>query len=121
MKPKNPPGRRVALGKTSEVDLPFREVHPVILDFIQGQIEAFDQDHGGGIFVRKDSRGYNLIREEDGIPVARLRPKGEGLFQVLYWNAYQDRWRPVGESGSALSLADALEFIADDPMECFWQ
>jgi Protein of unknown function (DUF3024) len=121
MKPKNPPGRRVPQGSTAATDPPVREVRAVILDFIQGQIEAFDEQHGGGIFVRKDSRGYTLIREEDGIPVARLRPRGEGLFQVLYWNPYQDRWRPVGELGTALALSEALEFIADDPMECFWR
>ncbi len=121
MKPKNPPGRRVPQSNVSATEPQLREPRAVILDFIQGQIEAFDAEHGGGIFVRKDSRGYTLIREEDGIPVARLRPRAEGLFQVLYWNPYQDRWRPVGQFGTALPLNEALEFIADDPMECFWR
>jgi hypothetical protein len=93
----------------------------VILDFVQGQIEAFDVDHGGGIVVRKDSRGYTLIREIDEMPVARLRPGGEGLFEVYCWSPDRDRWRPVGEFGTTLSLDDALEFIADDPMDCFWR
>jgi hypothetical protein len=55
------------------------------------------------------------------MPVARLRARSQGRFEVLYWNSYHDRWRPVGSFGRALPLADALEFIADDPMECFWR
>ena len=121
MKFKNPPDRRVRQDSTAAADPPGREVRAVILDFVQGQIEAFDEQHGGGIFVRKDPRGYTLIRQDDGLPVARLRPGKEGLFEVLYWNPYQDRWRPVGDFGTALALDEALEFIAEDPMDCFWR
>ena len=121
MKSKNPPDRRVRQDSSAATDQPGREVRAVILDFVQGQIEAFDEQHGGGIFVRKDTRGYTLIRQDDGVPVARLRPGKEGLFEVLYWNPYQDRWRPVGNFGTALALDDALEFIAEDPMDCFWR
>jgi hypothetical protein len=121
MKSKNPPDRRVQQDSTVAADASGRTGRAVILDFVQGQIEAFDEQHGGGIFVRKDPRGYTLIREDDGMPVARLRPRKEGLFEVLYWNPYQDRWRPVGHFGTALSLDDALEFIAEDPMDCFWR
>ncbi len=53
--------------------------------------------------------------------MARLRPKGQGLFEVLYWNPYHDRWRPVGSFGTVLALDQALEFIADDPLDCFWR
>jgi hypothetical protein len=121
MKSKNPPDRRVQQDSTVTTDTLGGEGRAVILDFVQGQIEAFDEQHGGGIFVRKDPRGYTLIRADDGVPVARLRPGKEGLFEVLYWNPYQDRWRPVGNFGTALSLDDALEFIAEDPMDCFWR
>ena len=48
-------------------------------------------------------------------------PKGQGLFEVLYWNPYHDRWRPVGSFGTVLALDQALEFIADDPLDCFWR
>ena len=42
-------------------------------------------------------------------------------FEVLYWSAFRERWRPVGPfGGMVLSLIDALEFIAKDPMDCFW-
>src|SRR4029077_3762327 len=118
---KNPPGRRVRRGGISPTGPSDQNGRAVILDFVQSQIEAFNQVHGGGVFVRKDSRGYTLIREDDGMPVARLRAKSQGRFEILYWNSYHDRWRPVGSFGRALSLDDALEFIADDPMECFWR
>lgn len=94
---------------------------PIILDFIQSRIELFNDEHGGGVSVRKDARGYTLMREEDGIPVARLRPKGQGLFEILYWNPFHERWRPVGSFGTVLSLDESLEFIADDPLDCFWR
>ena len=47
--------------------------------------------------------------------------ESEGQFEILYWNPYYDRWRPVGSWGSILALRDALEFIAEDPMDCFWR
>ena len=121
MKSKNPPGRRVRRGTAPVTDPPAPGGRAVILDFIQSQIEAFNDQHGGGVSVRKDARGYTLMREEDGIPVARLRPKGQGLFEVLYWNPYHERWRPVGSFGTVLALDQALEFIADDPLDCFWR
>ena len=31
--------------------------------------------------------------------------RGQGQFEVLCWNPYHDRWRPVGSFGTALSLA----------------
>jgi len=33
----------------------------------------------------------------------------------------QDSWQPVGMMGTTvLALDDALDFIARDPMDCFW-
>jgi hypothetical protein len=120
MKSKNLPGRRVRQVKGPATG-PLKPVgRAVILDFIQSRIEAFNQEHGGGVSVRKDSRGYTLIREDDAVPVARLRPSSQGQFELLYWNPYHDRWRPVGTFGTFLPLEEALEFIAEDPMECFW-
>jgi hypothetical protein len=121
MKSKNPVGRRHRSGGATAADPPVASGQPIILDFIQSQIEAFNDEHGGGVSVRKDARGYTLMRDDDGIPVARLRPKGQGLFEVLYWNPYHERWRPVGSFGTVLGLKQALEFIADDPLDCFWR
>lgn len=102
-----------------------REEHTdraVVLDFVQSRIEAFNEQQGGGVVVRKDAHGYTLIRIDTGMPIARLRPHDKGdRFEVLYWSAFRERWRPVGDfGGMVLSLVDALEFIANDPMDCFW-
>ena len=121
MKSKIPPGRHLRRSDVPAMPHSARGDRAIILDFVQSRIEAFNLQHGGGIFVRKDSRGYTLIRDDDGMPVARLRPKNQGQFEVLYWNSYHDRWRPVGTFGTALALEDALEFIAEDPMDCFWR
>jgi len=95
----------------------------VVLDFVQSRIEAFNAERGGGVSVRKDPRGYTLLRFDDGSPIARLRPKGSGdRFEILYWSVVSERWRPVGPfGGMVLALPDALEFIANDPMDCFWR
>jgi hypothetical protein len=121
MKSKHPPSRSVRRGQPRAAKTRPVSGRAVILDFVQSQIEAFNVEHGGGVFVRKDARGYTLAREDDGLPVARLRPKGQGLFEVLYWSPYHERWRPVGSFGTILSLGQALEFIADDPLDCFWR
>lgn len=121
MKSKPTTGRRVGRGKIPTADPSAHRGEPIILDFIQSQIEVFNDEHGGGVSVRKDPRGYTLMREDDNIPVARLRPKGQGLFEILYWNPYHERWRPVGSLGTILGLKPALEFIADDPLDCFWR
>jgi hypothetical protein len=94
----------------------------VVLDFIQCRIEAFNQEQGGGVAVRKDAHGYTLVDQDTGAPVARLRPRENGnRFEVLYWSPFRERWRQVGPfGGMILSLDDALEFIANDPMDCFW-
>jgi hypothetical protein len=124
MKPKKPipPGAsrvRSSNARGTGVD-PSRAV---VLDFVQSRIEAFNSQHGGGVSVRKDGHGYTLLRIEDGSPIARLRRKGSGdRFEILYWSVMSDRWRPVGPfGGMILALSDALEFIANDPMDCFWR
>jgi hypothetical protein len=121
MKPKNSLGRRARSATKPAPGSEGKRKPAVILDFVQSRIEAFNREHGGGVFVRKESRGYNLMREEDALPVARIRPRTRGQFEVLYWSPYDDRWRPVGPLGKGLSLDDALELIADDPMDCFWR
>jgi hypothetical protein len=91
------------------------------LDITQSRIEAFNAAHGGGVIVRKDAHGYSLFREDTGVPVARLRPARSGnLMEVLWWS-HRDRWESIGDFGGvSLPLEEALDYIADDPMGCFW-
>jgi hypothetical protein len=119
MKPKNPTNRRVRNRPGAPISQARRSV---IIDFIQRRIEAYNDELGGGVSVRKDRDGYTLIREDAGTPMARLRPDSrEGSFEVLCWSKGSGRWRPVGEWGTSFgSLDEALDFIANDPMDCFW-
>jgi hypothetical protein len=92
-----------------------------ILDITQGRIEAFNAAHGGGVVVRRDAHGYSLFREEDGAPVARLRPLLSGSLMEILWWSHRDRWESIGEFGGVrMPLDEALNYIADDPMGCFW-
>lgn len=94
---------------------------PVILDFVESRIAAFHDNRGGGVGVRKDRHGYTLFQDSCGEPVARLRPRADGRFAVLYWSVFTERWKSVGDFGDVvLGLDDALEYIATDPMDCFW-
>lgn len=62
--------------------------------------------------VRKAGGGYGLYREENGRPVARLKPDGKGGFQVQKWGYPRERWQPLlPGSPVVLPLEDALEFI----------
>jgi hypothetical protein len=119
-KPTKPRPRRGAASIRGKPDEPGRAI---VLDFIQSRIESFDLEHGGGVTVRKDAHGYTLSRLDNGMPLARLRPRESGhRFEVLYWSPFSERWRPIGPFGGMfLSLTDALEFIATDPMDCFWR
>ena len=38
------------------------------------RIEAYNEAQDGGVIIRRASKGYSLFVEEDGSPVARLRP-----------------------------------------------
>ena len=124
MKSKKPPNRRIQnSGAASPARDSEQSGEAIILDFNQSRIEAFNQEQGGGVSVRKDMKGYTLIREDTGRPVARLRARDKhGNFEVLYLGFGSDRWRKVGDlGGTILALDDALEFIAEDPMDCFWR
>jgi hypothetical protein len=123
MKSKKPTSPRARRRPASSSGQTLDEGKAVILDFVQSRIEAFNVEQGGGVTVRKDPHGYTLLYEESGMPIARLRPRGTGdRFEVLYWSPFRERWLPVGMfGGMVLSLRDALEFIAKDPMDCFWR
>jgi hypothetical protein len=118
-KPTNQSGRRGGLARSRPSSA---SSGSVIINFIQRRIEAYNNELGGGVAVRKNRDGYTLIRQDTGSPLARLRPiTSEGSFAVLCWNKSSGRWRPVGEWGVSFpSLDEALDFIASDPLDCFW-
>jgi len=123
MKSKNASNRRTPERAGASPSRTKRRGTTVILDFVQSRIEAYNREQGGGVSVRKDAHGYTLIRDDTGMPVARLRPKEKARrFEVLRWSSSHDCWRPVGMIGTTvLSLDEALDFIAQDPMDCFWR
>jgi hypothetical protein len=92
------------------------------LDLTLARIEAYNEAHGGGVMVRKVANGYTLIRESTREPLARLRPIGsDDRWDVLWWS-HRDRWESIGDFGGIqLPLEEALDYIADDPMGCFWR
>jgi hypothetical protein len=89
-------------------------------DKILARIEAFNAAEGGGVLIRKASGGYSLFRE-DQKPVARLRPTGRGDQVEVMWWSHRDRWDQIGDFGPmVMPLEQALQYIARDPMGCFW-
>lgn len=65
--------------------------------------------------MRKAARGYTLLSERTGAPIARLRPAGNGdAVQVLWWNG--ERWGASGPLGIAtMALDRALDHVASEP------
>jgi len=85
------------------------------------RIEAFNEANGGGVIIQKAAKGYSLFREDTGRPVARLRPTGKGDQVEVMWWSHRDKWDQIGDFGPMLmSLDEALEYVAKDPMGCFW-
>ena len=84
-------------------------------DPMRERIEGFNQAHGGGVSVHKARRGYSLLSERTGTPLARLKPTGEAdKVQVLWWNG--QRWGALGPFGIAtMPLNAALDYIASEP------
>lgn len=88
-----------------------------ILDCILG----FNQKEGGGVAVRKAGRGYSLFREDNGRPIARLRPTGDGDRVEVMWWSHRGKWEEIGDFGPmVMPVNKALDYIARDPCGCFW-
>ena len=79
MKSKKPPGRRASGGSGSSSGRPHDPGRAIVLDFVQSRIEAFNDQHGGGVAVRKDAHGYTLFLQDNGKPMARLRPANRAI------------------------------------------
>jgi hypothetical protein len=85
------------------------------------RIEAFVEQKGGGVVIRKAAGGYSLFREATGKPVARFPPTGKGDSVEVMWWSHRDRWDEIGDFGPmVMSLDQALKYVAEDPMGCFW-
>jgi hypothetical protein len=85
------------------------------------RIEAFNVANGGGVLIRKAAKGYSLFREDTGRPIARLRPTSKAdLFEVMWWS-HREKWEQIGDFGPmVMPIDDALDYIAKDPIGCFW-
>ena len=70
--------------------------------------------------VQIQYRVENEHMVSDGIGIDRDSPDGYDLYNVLWWS-HREKWEPIGDFGGVcLPLDDALEYIAEDPMGCFW-
>ena len=90
-------------------------------DAILDRIMAFNEAKGGGVLIEKRSHGYSLFREDNGRPIARLRPSGkDDLVEVLWWS-YRDKWEQIGDMGPLMMpLEEALIYLSKDPVGVFW-
>ena len=68
-------------------------------DPVRERIKAFNQARGGGVLVHKAGRGYSLLSERTGAPIARLRPTGDAG-AVVEWRALGG-FRPLRHSDHA--------------------
>ena len=93
----------------------------VNLDSILERIAAFNEAAGGGVRIQRQSNGISLYREDNGRPIARLRPFGEGdRVEVLWWS-HRGKWEQIGDMGPmVMPLDGALKYISRDPMGVFW-
>jgi hypothetical protein len=83
-------------------------------------IEDYFDEREMDLVCRKNRRGYSLYDAETDDPVARLCPTGESdVVEVKWWNG--DRWQPVTEFGLALPLAEALDYVSEDPEDIFFE
>lgn len=91
------------------------------LDSILERIVAFNEASGGGVRIQRQSNGISLFREDNGRPIARLRPIGEGDSVELLWWSHRGKWEQIGDLGPmVMSLDKALECISKDTMGVFW-
>lgn len=90
-------------------------------DPMLAQIEAHNKAKGGGVVIRKQAKGCSLFREDNGKPVARLRPTGKRNQVEVMWWSHRDKWDRIGDFGPmTMSLDKALDYVSKDPMGIFW-
>lgn len=91
-------------------------------DILLYRIKQFNEQQGGGVLIQKIRGGYSLFLEDDGSPLARLRPTGDGDEVEVLWWSHRDKWESIGDLGGIICPLDkALDYVARDPMGCFWK
>jgi hypothetical protein len=60
-------------------------------DDILARIEEFNEAKGGGVVIRKVANGYSMFREDNGKPIARLRPTGKSDQVEVMWWSHRDK------------------------------
>jgi hypothetical protein len=94
----------------------------VNLDSIFERIVAFNESAGGGVRIQRQSNGVSLYREDNGRPIARLRPFGEGDSVEVLWWSHRGKWEQIGDLGPmVMSLDEALDYISKDSVGVFWE
>ena len=89
---------------------------------MRDRIEAFNEAMGGGVLIVRQSKGYCLLRNDNGRPIARLRPTGKDDLVAVMRRSYRDKWEHIGDFGPwVMPLDEALQFVARDPMGVFWK
>ena len=81
-------------------------------DEILDRIEAFNQVKGGGVIIQRAAKGYSLFREDNGKPIARLRPTGKGDQVEVMWWSHRDKWEQIGDFGPMLMSLDG--YVEDE-------
>lgn len=86
------------------------------VDPLLQRIETYNAAQGGGVLIRQVKKGYSLFLEEDGTPLAQLRPTGDDDEVEVLWWSHRGRWEHIGDFGGEIRpLDEALNFIVDDP------
>lgn len=89
-------------------------------DELLARIEAFSAVQGGGVRIQRAAKGYSLFREDTGRPIARLRPRGKGDQVEIMWWSHRDKWDRIGDFGLVLALDEALLYVAQNKLGCFF-
>lgn len=82
-------------------------------------IEDHFDDHDLDVVCRKRKNNYCIYWADDRTPLARLKPAGcNDDVEVSWWNG--DCWDRVTDFGLVLPVAQALQYITDDPDDLFF-
>ncbi len=106
------------IGSTVEFD---PKVDPTKNETEFEKIKAHKFRNNVKIKVKRIRKGYSLYCESDGRPIARLRPTdAPNEYEVLWWS-HRERWESIGDFGGEFyNIDDAIKYIENDPLNCFW-